>query len=234
MSYRIYDWKDRVHSPMTRISMLFKTHYDDSALFYASGESLKPQYIAASIKNKKAYIEIDFGDGPFSATLGDDLTTHYWYNLTIFHDYNRVLVVLDDHMKEIDLPGPSNHLLFDPEIYFGGGPNLVKKKGLTSKNNFAGVLKNVFFNDVSILYELKKGNPKVHYIGVLAEEFYEVDVEVIPLTFSYPRNHIWWPVEQSDGLNLKFDFKSSKGNAVLAYSEVRTSEGQGFWEVSWK
>jgi hypothetical protein len=141
-------------------------------------------------------------------------------------------VVLDDHMKIIDIPGPTNHLLFDPEIYFGGGPNLAKKKGLTSKNNFAGVLKNVFFNDAAILYELKKGNPKVHYIGVLEPEFQEIEVKVIPLTFSYPRNHIWWPVEKSDNLRIKFDFKSSKGNAVLAYSEVRTSEGQGFWEVS--
>lgn len=167
VSYRIYDWKDRVHSPMTRISLMFKTRYDDSALFYASGESLKHQYIAASIKNHSLYVELDFGDGIQSALLGDELTRHYWHNLTIFHDHKEVRVVLDDQMKILDIPGPTTNLLFDPEIYFGGGPDLHKKKGLSSHNNFPGSLKYVFYNDISILYELKKGNPKVHYIGKL-------------------------------------------------------------------
>lgn len=165
MSYRIYDWKDRVHSPTTRISLLFKTRYDDSALFYASGESLKHQYIAASIKNHSLYVEADFGDGIQTAILGDELTGNYWHNLTIVHDHNEVRVVLDDQMKVLEMPGPVTNLLFDPEIYFGGGPDLHKKRGLSSHNNFAGCLKYVFYNDISILYELKKGNPKVHYIG---------------------------------------------------------------------
>lgn len=166
VSYRIYDWKDRVHSPMTRISLMFKTRYDDSALFYANGESLKHQYIAASIKNHSLYVEMDFGDGAMTAILGDELASNYWHNLTIFHDRKIVYVVLDDQMKILDIPGPIFNLLFDPEIYFGGGPDLHKKKGLYSNNNFAGALKYVFYNDISILYELKKGNPKVHYIGM--------------------------------------------------------------------
>ncbi|XP_055621269.1 axotactin isoform X3 [Toxorhynchites rutilus septentrionalis] len=231
VSYRIYDWKDRVHSSITRISMMFKTNYDDSALFYASGESLKPQYIAASVKNHSAYIEMDFGDGVMTAMLGQDLTKHYWHNLTIFHDHNQVIAILDDHMKIMEIPGVIQNLLFDPEIYFGGGPNLSKRKGLASNNNFVGSLKYVFYNDVSVLFELKKGNPKVHYIGVLQEEFHETEVDVIPITFSYAKSHIWWPMSNEDTLNLKFDFKSSKATAVLAYSEVKTSEGHGFWEI---
>lgn len=165
VSYRIYDWKDRVHSPMTRISLMFKTRYDDSALFYASGESLKLQYIAAAIKNHSLSIEMDFGEGVISIVLGDELTGNYWHNLTIFHDVRVVKVVLDDQMKIIDIPGSIQNLLFDPEIYFGGGPDLHKKKGLSSHNNFVGSLKFTFYNDIPILYELKKGNPKVHYIG---------------------------------------------------------------------
>ncbi|XP_055612368.1 axotactin isoform X2 [Uranotaenia lowii] len=231
VSYRIYDWKDRVHSSVTRISLMFKTNYDDSALFYASGESLKPQYIAASIKNHSVYIETDFGDGVMTATLGQDLTKHYWHNLTIFHDHNQITAILDDHMKIMEIPGEVYNLLFDPEIYFGGGPNLSKRKGLASNNNFVGSLKYVFYNDVSVLFGLKKGNPKVHYIGVLQEEFKEVEVDVIPITFSYAKSHIWWPMSNENSLNLKFDFKSSKATAVLAYSEVKTSEGHGFWEI---
>lgn len=150
---------------MTRISLMFKTRYDNSALFYASGESVKHQYIAAAIKNHSMSIEMDFGEGAISIVLGDELTSNYWHNLTIFHDVKVVKVVLDDQMKIIDIPGSIKNLLFDPEIYFGGGPDLHKKKGLMSHNNFVGSLKYTFYNDISILYELKKGNPKVHYIG---------------------------------------------------------------------
>lgn len=179
VSYRIYDWKDRTHSSVTRISLLFKTWFDDSVLFYASGETIKPQYIAASIKNNVTYVEMDFGEGPFNCTLGNDLSSHYWHNLTIFHDHKSVKVILDDQMKVFE--GAKN-LLFDPEIYFGGGPDLNKKKGLASNNNFAGSFKYVFYNDISVLYELKKRNAKVHYIGVLSPEFVEKEVDVIPVS----------------------------------------------------
>lgn len=73
-------------------------------------------------------------------------------------------------------------------MFAGGGPDLNKKKGLVSNNNFAGSLKYVYYNDVSILYELKKGNSKVHYIGVLQPEFEESDVEVIPITYPLVTN----------------------------------------------
>lgn len=232
VSYRIYDWKDRVHSSATRISLMFKTRYDDSALFYASGDSLKPQYIAASLKNHSIYIEMDFGDGIISTTLGDDLTSHYWHNLTIVHADYEVHLILDEQKKILETPSGINNLLFDPEIYFGGGPDLNKKKGLASHNNFAGSLKYVYYNDVSILYELKKGNSKVHYIGVLEPEFIEADVEVIPITFPFATSHIWWPITQPDHLNIKFDFRSSRTTAVLAFSEVTTVTGTGYWEVT--
>lgn len=147
---------------------MFKTRFDDSALFYASGESLKlHQYIAASIKNHSLHIELNFGDGVQSTMLGDELTSNYWHNLTIFHVQSEVQIVLDDQLKILEIPGPTTNLLIDPEIYFGGGPDLHKKKGLSSNNNFVGALKYVFYNDISILYELKKDNPKVHYIGML-------------------------------------------------------------------
>lgn len=166
VSYRIYDWKDRVHSSITRISLMFRTQFDDSALFYASGESLKHQYIAASLQNQTIYVEMNFGDSIVSTKLTDDLTRNYWHNLTIHHEHQTVRVILDQQMKIIDIPNTFNgHLLFDPEIYFGGGTDLHKKKGLISHNNFVGSLKYVYYNDISILYELQHGNPKVHYHG---------------------------------------------------------------------
>jgi len=104
--------------------------------------------------------------------------------------------------------------------------------GLVSHNNFVGCLKYAFFNDISILYELKKGNPKVHYIGVLEPEIYETDVEVIPITFPFPSSYIWWPNKQANNFTLKFAFKSSQSMAVLASSSVTSTTSSGYWKVS--
>jgi hypothetical protein len=101
-----------------------------------------------------------------------------------------------------------------------------------SYNNFVGCLKYAFFNDISILFELKKGNPKVHYIGVLEPELYETNVDVIPITLPFPSSYIWWPNRQSGNFTLKFAFKSSRSMAVLASSSVKTATGNGYWEVS--
>lgn len=67
--------------------------------------------------------------------------------------------------------------------------------------------------------------------GVLEAEFYEADVEVIPMTYPFATSHIWWPINQAEELNIKFDFRSSRTTAVLAYSDVTTPKGSGFWEV---
>ncbi|XP_030566860.1 uncharacterized protein LOC115766919 isoform X1 [Drosophila novamexicana] len=232
VSYRIYDWKDRVHSSTIRISLVFRTNFDDSALFYASGESLKHQYIAAAIKNQSIHVEMDFGDNVMSTVLTDDLTRGYWHNLTILHEQRTVRIILDHQQKILELPATaSGNLLFDPEIYFGGGPELNKKKGLISHNNFVGSLKYVYYNDISILYELQRGNPKVHYHGVLEAEFFENEVNVIPITYPFATSHIWWPINHAQEFNIKFDFRSSRPGAVLAYSDVTTSAGNGFWEI---
>lgn len=104
--------------------------------------------------------------------------------------------------------------------------------GLASHNNFVGSLKYVYFNEISILYELKKGNPKVHYIGYLDPMFYEYDIKVIPITFPFSVAHIWWPIETPNFLHLSFEFKSSRSMAILATAEVTSNLGLGMWEVS--
>ncbi|XP_014478317.1 PREDICTED: uncharacterized protein LOC106746323 isoform X2 [Dinoponera quadriceps] len=233
VSFRVYDWKDRVHSSVNRISLAFKTKWDDSALFYASGEiDGTPHYVAASIINGSVYVELDFGhNSKISTMLGDYVTSDHWNNLTIFHNGSLVFVSLDEEVKVLEVPGENYNMIIDPEIYIGGGPELHKKKGLLSHNNFAGSLKYVFFNDKSIIYELKRFNPMVHYIGVLEPEYYEADVEVIPITYPFAGSHIWWPVEKTDSLKLNFDFKSSKPIAVVASGEVKSNRGLGYWEL---
>ncbi|KAL3275553.1 hypothetical protein HHI36_020309 [Cryptolaemus montrouzieri] len=230
VSYRVYDWKDRVHSAVNRFSMLFKTRFDDSALFYAAGgETGIDHYIAASLFNDTVYIEVDFGEGAITTILGrtPDFKLNQWNNLTIFHEYEKIHLILNDEVVTLDIKG--NPLLYiDPEIYIGGGPELQKKKGLWSRNNFVGSLKYVFYNDISIIYELDKGNPKVHYIGILQSEFYEADVTEIPITFPFSSSHIWWPNNRTDSLSLSFHFKSSTNLSVLASSE---SQSGLYWEI---
>ncbi|XP_026732493.1 contactin-associated protein-like 5 [Trichoplusia ni] len=229
VSYRVYDWKDRVHSTSTRVSMHFKTRFDDSALFYASGQiDDKHHYIALSIHDEKVAIQIDLGDGPVEDYLGEKVNNNMWHNLTVILQEQTVNVYLDGMTENYELPGSARFVCIDPEIYICGGPDLHKMKGLKSFNNFAGNLKYVYYNDVSILYELKQNNPKVHYIGVLDPEFEDIDIEVIPITYPFATSHIWWPLNQSHSVNLKFDFKTSKNMAVLAYSQTST---QGYWEV---
>ncbi|CAG9793731.1 unnamed protein product [Diatraea saccharalis] len=230
VSYRVYDWKDRVHSTNTRVSLHFKTRFDDSALFYASGQiDDKHHYIALSIHQERLAIQIDLGDGPVEDYIGEKVNNNHWHNITVILQENIVFVYLDDVTKTYEVSGHSRYVCIDPEIYICGGPDLHKMKGLKSFNNFAGNLKYVYYNDVSILYELKQNNTKVHYIGVLDPEFEEIDIELIPITYPFATSHIWWPLNQTNSINLIFDFKTSKNMAVLAYSQI--TSGQGYWEV---
>ncbi|XP_011501704.1 PREDICTED: uncharacterized protein LOC105365286 [Ceratosolen solmsi marchali] len=233
VSFRVYDWKDRVHSSVNRISLAFKTKWDDSALFYASGEiDGTAHYVAASILNGTVVVELDFGhDSRIRTTLGYHIAMNYWNNLTIYHNVSLVYISLNDDVKVLEIPGDNYNMIIDPEIYIGGGPELHKKKGLVSNNNFAGSLKYVFFNDKSIIYELKRSNPMVHYIGVLEPEYYEDDVEVIPITYPFAGSHIWWPINNTESLKLNFDFKSSKPIAVVASGDIISENGPGYWEL---
>ncbi|CAG9857429.1 unnamed protein product [Phyllotreta striolata] len=231
VSYRVYDWKDRVHSSVTRFSVLFKTRFDDSALLYAAGgEQGLDHYIAASIYNHSVYVELNFGEeDPLRQVLGQtgDFKLYQWNNLTIFHEHTVVHLILNDEKHSLNITGMPL-LYIDPEVYIGGGPELQKKLGLKSTNNFVGSLKYVFYNDVSIIYELHRSNPKVHYIGILRPEFLEEDVQEIPITFPFSSSHIWWHNDHTDSLALSFRYKASSNLSVVASSEAQTGV---YWEV---
>jgi len=111
------------------INVLFQTFFDDSALFYASGEPYLHHYIAVSLLNGTVHVEVDFGDGAVSTTIGQGLISNHWNNFTIAHRHSRIIVHLNDESKELQLPGPNYYLYIDPEIYIGGGPELQRKKG---------------------------------------------------------------------------------------------------------
>nr|CAH7733562.1 unnamed protein product [Callosobruchus chinensis] len=231
VSYRVYDWKDRVHSSVTRFSMIFKTRFDDSALLYAGGGELGiDHYIAASIFNNSVFVELNFGDKPLVTVLGkrSNFKLYQWNNLTIYHEYDQVHLILNEEQVTVNITYGKPLLYIDPEIYIGGGPELQKKMGLRSTNNFVGSLKYVFYNEISIIYELHKNNPKVHYIGILRPEFYEADVKKIPITFPFSSSHIWWHNNHTDSLSVSLSFKASSNLSVVASSEAQTGI---YWEV---
>jgi len=120
-------------------------------LFYASGEiDGTPHYIAASIINESVHVELDFGhNSNISTMLGDYVTSDHWNNLTIFHNGSSVFVSLDDEVKVLEVPGENSDMIIDPEIYIGGGPELYKKKGLLSHNNFAGFIRLLTLSDTN-------------------------------------------------------------------------------------
>lgn len=66
------------------------------------------------------------------------MSSNSWNNLTIFHNGSQVFVGLNEDVKLFEIPGVNSYMIIDPEIYIGGGPELQKKKGLVSFNNFAG------------------------------------------------------------------------------------------------
>lgn len=109
--------------------IMLQTFFDDSALFYASGEPYLHHYIAVSLLNGTVHVDVDFGDGAVSTTIGQGLISNHWNNFTISHRHSRITVHLNDDSKELKLPGPNYYLYIDPEIYIGGGPEIQRKKG---------------------------------------------------------------------------------------------------------
>ena len=89
--------------------------------------------------NSSVHVELDFGhNSKITAVLGEHVTMNYWNNLTIFHNISLVYISLNDEVKVFEVPGENYNMIIDPEIYIGGGPELHKKQGLLSFNNFAG------------------------------------------------------------------------------------------------
>ncbi|KAF4522762.1 hypothetical protein B566_EDAN012352, partial [Ephemera danica] len=116
LSYRVYDWKDRVHSSENRLSIMFKSH--------------KQHHVAVSILNNSVHVDMDFGSGPLVFMLGDmfGVTDNHWHNLTLSHRGAKVTAILDAELRELDVPDNHHHLYLDPEICVGGGHNMKQRK----------------------------------------------------------------------------------------------------------
>uniref|UniRef100_T1JNX1 EGF-like domain-containing protein n=1 Tax=Strigamia maritima TaxID=126957 RepID=T1JNX1_STRMM len=211
ISYKIYDWDDKVHSD---------TWFDESLLFYGGGERPVKNFISASLKGGKIRFTISFGDGTLMAEMGSGLTGDRWHTFTVVHHRDKIFLILDHERKEITVTGPSRHLLLDPLFYIGGVPDRVKKEDLILKNNFIGSLKEVYFDIVSILERLKNEDPEVDYHGVFPPEFGYIRIDNTPVTFPFKKSTIAIRQKEIDGIDISFDFKTTQANAILATASI--------------
>ncbi|CAL8122090.1 unnamed protein product [Orchesella dallaii] len=238
LTFTVFEWMDRVHSDDNRISMEFKTQLDDSVLFYASGEIPKHNHVAVSIINGSVYVDIDFGnDDPISRHLKGRVTDSRMHILTIIHQGKNVTIQLDNKIEQHVLTGPNFHLHINPDVYIGGGgPTLKNRKltGLMSSNNFVGCLQEVYFNTKAILYELQQNNLQARHHGLTPPAFGQcLDQKTIPITIPFAKSGFRIPNPNADELSLRFAFKSDELYGTLAYSEIQTLKGQGFWELKY-
>ncbi|UYV83474.1 axo [Cordylochernes scorpioides] len=70
LSYRMYDWSDKSHRHQNRFSITFKTATDSSLLLHSYSES---QQLTLALVSGTLQLEVDFGDRPLLASLGESL-----------------------------------------------------------------------------------------------------------------------------------------------------------------
>lgn len=230
ITFRVYNWRDRVHSEVTRLSLDFKTYFEDSVLMYASGEQPLPNYVAISLYGGKLHFEINFGDGPLNATIGYTLNDEMWHTFTVYHHGKNVSLHLDSEWhSSLTAPGPHHHLYLDPEISIGAAP--TSAHGLKSHEKFIGCLRSFYFNDKSVLYELESGYKTALYHSMFPVEYGCQPSNVIPMTFPLPESKLVLTQPSRKKLQLSLEFKTSQANCVLASGDIKTEKGIGIWEV---
>ena len=96
--------------------------------------------------------------------------------------------------------------------------------GLQVTQNFVGCIKNVYINEVSLLYELANQNPAVVYHGGGSSnpDFICEEVVNIPLSFPSARSRLMLDAteEMKQYFEIEFDFKTVRNNAILLYASL--------------
>ncbi|XP_075524717.1 axotactin isoform X3 [Dermacentor variabilis] len=230
--YRIYDWKDRVHSDFNRISMMFRVYVPEAVLFLATGEHDPKNTVAASIKGGALFYSIDFGRGLLNVTMGSNLHDEMWHNFTMVHNGNRVTLYLDKTIHTLHISDTNYYLHLDPDIYIGGVPH--EAPGLATDLKFVGCFREVYFNRDNCLQSLRKGEPKARHDGIFPVEYGCALVDTIPLTFPFAESRLTLNLPSKTRLDISVDFKTEQNETVIASSLLRSDKGQGFWEIRLK
>ncbi|XP_069943714.1 axotactin-like isoform X3 [Cherax quadricarinatus] len=106
--------------------------------------------------------------------------------------------------------------------------------GLRSLNSFMGCLKNVFFNDISILQQLKEGNKSTRYIGMSQQPPLDSKCnkkDMVQVTLSTESASIKLTNPNPENYRILISFRPSISRSVVASGYVYVLNTWSEWEI---
>ncbi|KAK7508430.1 hypothetical protein BaRGS_00000669, partial [Batillaria attramentaria] len=203
---------------------------DGTRMFYDSvhcgrltGETAKPQ-CGASMYDQTSYSVV-------SVFLYHQAGITMWHNLTIDHRGRTVNVYLDGQVHTKQINHSDVFLSLDPLAYFGGGDNFVLTRGLPVTRNFIGCMKNVYFNDQSVLYKLSSSGASTHYHGGEKPTFGCSPVQDIPISFPNSASMLRRQAgPRGENLTVEFNFRTVRKNSIMFYVELLSRRDGGGYD----
>ncbi|XP_070194668.1 axotactin-like isoform X2 [Littorina saxatilis] len=230
VTYQLYQGEDnRPFSDRNRVSLEFKTQRPSGILLYAVGGSPYHNHITASIHSGSLHVSVAFGDDDLDFPIGIGLDDNRWHNLTIVHNKRNIDVHLDGDVTSRTVKNSDYFLSLDPLAYIGGGDNFVVTRGLPVTRNLVGCMKNVYYNDYSLLYELSSDTNICTYHGGESPTFGCSPVQDIPISFPNSASMLRWSLGATgENLTVDFQFRTVREDGILFYLELLSRrEGGG-------
>lgn len=98
--------------------------------------------------------------------------------------------------------------------------------GLKVTQNFIGCLQNIYFNDVSVLYDLKHGNGSTQYHGGPNVQYGCEPIQNTPLSFPRIGTLLSLNLTEKYNLELQMQFRTIQETAILLYIGLTTFDSQ--------
>ncbi|CAH1775534.1 unnamed protein product [Owenia fusiformis] len=224
ISYKIY--KEKSHSPTNRVSLEFKTIHKDGILFYGSGTDPHPSHIVMSLKDGVAVVSILFTHDlalDLMFKLGQNLNDNKWHSLTLIHHHHQVNVTLDGrNVTHVMDESEHFHVHLDPVVYIGG----IKQSAIsgvmtTPRTPFIGCLRNVYYNDISILEQVRLRNPSSDYFGTKIQYGCQV-IDDVSITFPSTKSMLKLPIDSLSVLQMSLEFRTLKSDGIMLYTEIKS------------
>ncbi|XP_046357050.2 contactin-associated protein-like 2 isoform X3 [Haliotis rufescens] len=231
VTYQLYEKKeDRLVADKIRISFEFKTERGSGVLLYAVGGTPFHSHLTAAINVGVLQVSIAIADTDIEFAMGLGLDNGRWHNVTISHSKRDVDVFLDGERHHKLINGSQYFMTLDPKVYFGGGHNFVETRGLQVTQTFVGCLRNVYFNDFSVLHGLRTNNSQCAYHGGLTPEFKCDPTQEIPFTFPRSSSMLRHNTPMLQNLTVSLQFKTVRKNALLFYVELISKRDGGAYD----